>query len=245
MAARLTLIAGILLLALASTASAHEIVGDHIDTRSELATIDLARVVAASNAATTTRPGSRRAGAARGGPPTTSTTPPSTPRSRSSRSSTPTPATSPTASTQWKDGLQADVSLIGRFMGAQSGGRKAPRFDMGTDCGHEYVDVQVVELPGPRSTYVNNFSAIQTAVRAQLTQPAASAATWSCSATRCRDSPVGYWSGLGTKYTSESPLGLEPVQHRQHLLGAVRPQGRARAGRATPTAGGRRGCCTR
>ncbi len=53
----------------------------------------------------------------------------------------------------WKDALQADVSLIGRFMGAQSGGRKTPRFDMGTDCGAEYVDIQVVALPGPQSKY--------------------------------------------------------------------------------------------
>jgi hypothetical protein len=53
----------------------------------------------------------------------------------------------------WQDALQADVSLIGRFMGAQSGGRKTPRFDMGTDCGPQYVDVQVVALPGPQSKY--------------------------------------------------------------------------------------------
>jgi hypothetical protein len=53
----------------------------------------------------------------------------------------------------WKDALQADVSLIGRFMGAQSGGRKTPRFDMGTDCGPQYVDIQVVALPGPQSKY--------------------------------------------------------------------------------------------
>ena len=53
----------------------------------------------------------------------------------------------------WKDALQADVSLIGRFMGAQSGGRKTPRFDMGTDCGAQYVDIQVVALPGPQSKY--------------------------------------------------------------------------------------------
>ena len=47
-----------------------------------------------------------------------------------------------------------------RFLAAQSGGAKALRFDMGTSCGPQYVDLQIVHLSGPRSQYVDNFSAI-------------------------------------------------------------------------------------
>ena len=51
----------------------------------------------------------------------------------------------------WKDALQADVSLIGRFMGAQSGGRKTPRFDMGTDCGPSTSTSRSSRCRGPRA----------------------------------------------------------------------------------------------
>ena len=50
---------------------------------------------------------------------------------------------------------------------AQDGGTKALRIDMGTSCGPQYVDIQVVPLPGPRSTYAGNFGAISDAVRAR------------------------------------------------------------------------------
>lgn len=52
--------------------------------------------------------------------------------------------------------LQANVSVLGRYVAAQSGGRKALRWDMGTSCGAQYVDVQTVSLPQPRSYYVPN-----------------------------------------------------------------------------------------
>src|SRR4051812_34384153 len=64
----------------------------------------------------------------------------------------------------WKDALQANAAVVERFLSAQDGGTKAIRFDMGTNCGPQYVDIQVVPLPGPRSSYADNFGAISGAV---------------------------------------------------------------------------------
>ncbi len=70
----------------------------------------------------------------------------------------------------WQDALQASVSRIEQFLALQTGGRRALRFDMGTECGPQYVDVQSVQLPSPRSTYVSgndsqNFYALADDVR--------------------------------------------------------------------------------
>src|SRR3954466_11459510 len=64
----------------------------------------------------------------------------------------------------WKDAIQADVAIVSRFLSAQDGGAKALRFDMGTSCGPQYVDIQTVQLPGPRSSYADNFGAVACAV---------------------------------------------------------------------------------
>src|SRR3954465_7983296 len=68
----------------------------------------------------------------------------------------------------WKDALQANVAIVQRFLSAQDGGTKGLRFDMGTDCGPQYVDIQSVQLPGARSAYADNFSAIAGAVKRAL-----------------------------------------------------------------------------
>src|ERR1700755_3149330 len=68
----------------------------------------------------------------------------------------------------WAGALQADVAIIDRFLSAEDGGKKALRFDMGTRCGAQYVDIQSVRLPGPRSTYTDNFGAIESAVGSAL-----------------------------------------------------------------------------
>jgi hypothetical protein len=68
----------------------------------------------------------------------------------------------------WANALQADVAVVQRFLSAQDGGTKAIRFDMGTRCGAQYADIQVVQLPGPRSSYTDNFAAISRAVSAAL-----------------------------------------------------------------------------
>src|ERR1700749_5117865 len=61
----------------------------------------------------------------------------------------------------WAGALQANVAIIERFLSAEDGGKKALRFDMGTRCGAQYVDIQSVRLPGPRANYADNFSAIE------------------------------------------------------------------------------------
>src|SRR3954470_620211 len=65
----------------------------------------------------------------------------------------------------WRDALQANVAIVQRFLAAQDGGTKGLRLDMGTSCGPNYVDIQVVPLPGPRSAYVDNFGAIANVVQ--------------------------------------------------------------------------------
>jgi hypothetical protein len=68
----------------------------------------------------------------------------------------------------WKDALQANVAIVQRFLSAQDGGTKSIRFDMGTACGAQYVDIQTVQLPGARSAYADNFSAVSSAVQRAL-----------------------------------------------------------------------------
>jgi hypothetical protein len=75
----------------------------------------------------------------------------------------------------WKDRLQANVSLLGRYLAIQSSGRKAIRWDMGTDCGtnaHSYVDIQVVQLPKTLAQYNANlatrFQTLDVDVRAAI-----------------------------------------------------------------------------
>ena len=56
----------------------------------------------------------------------------------------------------WRDSLQADVSRIEQYLALQTGGRRALRFDMGTECGPQYVDIQVVHLTQARTYYSDN-----------------------------------------------------------------------------------------
>ena len=79
----------------------------------------------------------------------------------------------------WRDAIQANVAIVQRFLAAQDGGTKGLRVDMGTGCGPQYVDIQVVQLPGARAAYADNFSAISSAVRGAVGNPAGRA-TWSC-----------------------------------------------------------------
>jgi hypothetical protein len=78
------------------------------------------------------------------------------------------PADRPDRFLEWRDALQGNVALIQRFMASQSGGAKGLRVDMGTSCGPQYVDLQVVHLSGPRAQYVDNFSAIVREVEPRL-----------------------------------------------------------------------------
>jgi hypothetical protein len=74
----------------------------------------------------------------------------------------------PDRSAAWIDSLQADVSRIQQFLALQSGGRRALRFDMGTNCGAQFIDVQVVPLTQPRSYYLDDFDRISDDVNAAL-----------------------------------------------------------------------------
>jgi hypothetical protein len=74
----------------------------------------------------------------------------------------------PDDSALWSDSLQGDVSRIEQYLALQSGGRRALRFDMGNECGPQYVDIQVVALPNVRSYYRDNFSRVASAVRARV-----------------------------------------------------------------------------
>ncbi|MBJ7331664.1 MAG: hypothetical protein JHC95_17345 [Solirubrobacteraceae bacterium] len=74
------------------------------------------------------------------------------------------PADRPNRSAQWADLLQANASLIDQFVSAQTDSTRAPRFDLGTGCGTDYLDIQTVALPSSRATYVQNMTAVRTAV---------------------------------------------------------------------------------
>jgi hypothetical protein len=78
------------------------------------------------------------------------------------------PADRPDRFAQWQDALQANVAVVQRFLASQSGGAKGVRIDMGTRCGPQYADLQVVHLPGPRVHYVDNFAAVVNDVEPRL-----------------------------------------------------------------------------
>jgi hypothetical protein len=55
----------------------------------------------------------------------------------------------------WAPILQADVGLIQRFVATQSFGAKTVRFDMGTRCGGQFVDIQMLRLRGTWRRYLD------------------------------------------------------------------------------------------
>ena len=165
---RTLLIAVFALLVTAAPAAAHGVEGaiTHRDTREELAFVDVAATAAAA-AAPDALP-YEWCGDAR----TTDDTahaalPASSPRFKLVYAH---PADRPDRFDGWRDALQGNVALIQRFLASQSGGAKALRVDMGTSCGPQFVDIQVVHLSGPRSQYVDNFSAIVREVEPRLGQ---------------------------------------------------------------------------
>src|SRR5262249_21868774 len=67
-----------------------------------------------------------------------------------------------------KDLMQADAKRIADNYSAASGGRKTLRWDVGTSCGNDYVDVEVVPLPGTQADYEPNTNAHIARLRADL-----------------------------------------------------------------------------
>jgi hypothetical protein len=74
----------------------------------------------------------------------------------------------PNRSALWSDSLQGDASNIEQYLALQSGGRQALRFDMGTECGPQYVDIQVVALPRSRAAYLDDFGQVADDVAARV-----------------------------------------------------------------------------
>jgi hypothetical protein len=150
----------------AAPAAAHGVEGaiTHFDTRAELAFVDVAATAAA--AAVPDALPYEWCGEAR----TTDNTanaalPAFSPRFKIVYAH---PADRPDRFDGWRNALQGNVALIQRFLASQSGGAKALRVDMGTSCGPQFVDIQVVHLSAPRSQYVDNFSAIVREVEPRL-----------------------------------------------------------------------------
>jgi hypothetical protein len=167
--ARRLLAVSIALVALpAAPAPAHEGHGEgvltHADTRAELALVDVAATAAAADA-----PGALPyvwCGDERTSDDVVhSALPATSPRFKVVYGH---PADRPDRFAAWRDALQGNVALVQRFLAAQTGGAKALRFDMGTRCGPQYLDVQVMHLSAPRAQYVDNFSALVNEVESRL-----------------------------------------------------------------------------
>jgi hypothetical protein len=150
----------LLLLALAPVASAHdEAEPNHSDTGAQLAGADINRALAVAGMAATVAPdlpqflpttwcGSERT--------TDDTVHAAYPASVAHIKVVYAYASNQTDKFDtWRDSLQADVSRIEQYLALQTGGRRALRFDMGTECGPQYVDIQVVRLTKPRSYYAD------------------------------------------------------------------------------------------
>lgn len=164
-----------LLLALGATSSAraHEVPhGDHNDTVQELDTVDVVKEVGQA------RLSAMDVGVAATGLPTTwcgaETTTDDTVDAAFDKTLPQFkviyayPADRVNRFDQWKDSLQANLSLIEQFVSSQPGSTRAPRFDMGTSCGPYYLDIQTVALPGSRASYVQNMNAVETYVKTQV-----------------------------------------------------------------------------
>jgi hypothetical protein len=168
--ARPILAALLLLLALAPAASAHdESEPSHRDTPADLAAADINRTLALAHLGRTVAPDL---------PQYLPTTWCGTKRDTDDTAHAAFPANQrqiklvyahahdqPDDFNRWKDALQTDVSRIEQFLSLQTGGRRALRFDMGTECGPQYVDIQDVHLPSDRTAYVSgsddqNFYAV-------------------------------------------------------------------------------------
>ena len=154
------------LLVWAAPAAAHGLDGvvTHRDTRAELAFVDVAATAQAAAAPDALPYG--WCGEARTSDDTAhAALPASSPRFKLVYAH---PADRTDRFAEWRDAIQANVALRQRFLASQTGGAKALQIDMGTSCGAQFVDIQVVHLSGPRSQYVDNFSAIVREVEPQL-----------------------------------------------------------------------------
>jgi hypothetical protein len=104
---------------------------------------------------------------------------------------------------QWKNRLQGTVSVVQRFLASQSGGTKALRFDMGTSCGQEYVDISSIVLPGVKTDYYDDLDAVRDATWAQLgLAPERDVIILADGLTA---NPSNWLSGIGEMWMDETP----------------------------------------
>jgi len=168
--ARSAAVALLLLLALAPSAGAHdEAEPNHRDTPTDLAAADINRTLAVAHLARTLAPDlpeylpTTWCGTEHAGDDTTHAAFPASLRQVKVVYAYANDL--PHDFDRWKDALQTDVSRVEQYLALQTGGRRALRFDMGTECGPQYVDIQSVALPHPRNYYVGgsddaNFYAV-------------------------------------------------------------------------------------
>src|SRR3954469_2607343 len=69
------------------------------------------------------------------------------------------PSDQPNRYDEVKDLMQHDAKGIADNYSEASGGRKTLRWDVGTSCGNDYVDIEVVQLPGTQADYEPNTNA--------------------------------------------------------------------------------------
>jgi hypothetical protein len=161
---------------LPGAASAHETGVDHVDTGAELSDTSIAaELAAAQRAGVTENPFTVAADTL----PTTTWCGDATTVDDTGDATYPAsasqfkviyayPADRPNRFAQWAPALQANASIIEQYVAAQPGSARAPRFDLGTVCGHQFLDIQTVALPGARASYQLNFGAVRSAVAAKL-----------------------------------------------------------------------------
>ena len=229
---RLLLVTLLVTLLPATPAAAHGIEGaiTHRDTRDELAFVDVAATAAAA-AVPDALPYEWCGDARTTDDSAHATLPASSPRFKLVYAH---PADRPDRFDGWRDALQGNVALIQRFLASQSGGAKALRVDMGTSCGPQFVDIQVVHLSGPRSQYVDNFSAVVREVEPRLGQAGGPRNVVILADTL---NGGGYDYGLGENVLGSAGdrRGVEQrAQLRRLRLGAVLARRASRPGRRRP-----------
>jgi hypothetical protein len=63
---------------------------------------------------------------------------------------------SPNRFADYRDMIQADIGTVASWVASSSGGTRTIRFDTGTSCGPEYVDIASIQLPRTRATYLSS-----------------------------------------------------------------------------------------
>jgi hypothetical protein len=204
---RAAFVALLLLLALAPPAAAHggaEV--NHADTGQDLADVDIAAAVRTAQKAAEPKVAADAEGLTRDWTCSPSTTnvadvDPALPQIHVVYAYA---SDQPNDFAAWADRLQGNVSVVQRFLSAQSGGTKALRFDMRADCTDDAVDITTVRLPQPRSYYLDNFTRVLTDTWTAFPGGFASQHDLMILADNLTNAS-NYWVGLGQFYDDDRP----------------------------------------